>query len=71
MISGIGLPFINELNNELLILIILIYGTAAVVVFSLRETKNEYELRNLYTDIFPEEYDLIYTPNKQQKVKLN
>jgi hypothetical protein len=69
MISGIGLPFIKYLNNELLILIILVFGTASVVVFSLRETKNEYELRNLYSDIFPEEYDLVYTSKREYKTK--
>jgi hypothetical protein len=39
--AGMGLPFIKELGTELIILIILIYLTASVGIFFLRETKHE------------------------------
>jgi len=54
MLGGMTLPFIKELNSELIILLVLIYLTASIGVFFIRETKTEEQLRNIYSEIFPE-----------------
>ncbi|CDW88626.1 organic cation transporter [Stylonychia lemnae] len=64
MIGGMGLPFINQLSTELLIMIVLIFLTASIGIFFIRETKNEEQLRNIYTEIFPDE-DQSQSPKKK------
>eukprot|EP00347_Sterkiella_histriomuscorum_P024468 403331012 len=54
MLGGISLPFINGLSTELLIVIIMIFVTSSIGLFFIRETKNEEQLRNIYTEIFTE-----------------
>lgn len=67
MLGGLGFPFINELNTALLLIILLIFLTAAIGTFFLRETKFENELKNLYSDIFPEDYKHVESPEKNDK----
>jgi hypothetical protein len=40
-LSGLGLPFIDKLDGKLLIALILLYGTSAVGIYFIRETKEE------------------------------
>ena len=54
--SGLGLPFFTSLNTVLLLLILIIFINASIGLFFVRETKREQELRNLYTEIYPEDY---------------
>ena len=41
MLGGIALPFVQGLSTDLLIILVLIYLTASIGVFFIRETKNE------------------------------
>jgi hypothetical protein len=52
IISGTSLPWVKDLNTELLVLIIIVFITSALGVYFLRETKTEFTLRHLYTDIY-------------------
>lgn len=45
--GGIGLPYIKELNSELIVILILLFVSSTLGINFLRETKNEYALRNL------------------------
>ena len=54
LISGIGLPFVEELNYTLLIIIILIFIASSIGIYFIRETKEERELFNLFSEIYPE-----------------
>ena len=62
--GGLGLPFITELGTALLVIIILIYASAFIGTFFLRETKNEHQLRNIYNEIYPDNYERIPSPLK-------
>lgn len=53
-VSGLGLPFLQGLSTSLLVVVILIFLSASVSVYFLRETKGEECLRNLYDEIYPE-----------------
>ena len=53
-LSGIGLPFIKELSSTVIVIVILIFISAGIGVFFLRETKIERCLRHLYSEIFEE-----------------
>lgn len=55
LLGGVGLPFFNQLSSELLILLLIIFGTASVSIIFLRETKHDFALKNLYTELFPED----------------
>ena len=58
-------------------LVILIFATAATGVFFLRETKNEVALKNMYTEIVPEEdttglgIDMEISRNSNMKLKFD
>lgn len=60
LLGGVSLPFFNELGTELIILLIIIYGTAAVSVFFLRETSKEEALKNMCFEIIPEKQDSVF-----------
>ena len=66
MLGGMTLPFIKELNSELIILLVLIYLTASIGVFFIRETKTEEQLRNIYSEIFPENEKGLLSPKKKK-----
>jgi hypothetical protein len=51
LLGGVGLPFFNELGNELMILMLLLFASAAFGCFLLRETKQEEALKNMYSEI--------------------
>jgi hypothetical protein len=68
LLSGVGLPMVNEMNIALIIVIMLIFLTATVgLFFFVRETKLELTLRNFYSDIFPETYTKLTTPASAKK----
>ena len=48
LLGGVGLPFFNQLSNELGVIILLMFASAVIGVYFLRETKQEEALINLY-----------------------
>ena len=48
LLGGVGLPFFNQLGNELGVIILLMVASAVIGVYFLRETKQEEALINLY-----------------------
>ena len=59
LMGGIGLPFFNSLSTVLLLFILIIFINSSIGSFFVRETKREQELRNLYSEIYPEDYSQI------------
>lgn len=47
-VGRVGLPFFNQLGNELGVIILLMVASAVIGVYLLRETKQEEALINLY-----------------------
>lgn len=57
LLAGVGLPFFEQLSSDLIVIILLIYGTAAIGALFLRETKQEEGLKNVYSEIYNEEIE--------------
>ena len=55
LLSGVALPWIDGLSTNMLLLILLIYGSASAASVFVRETEKEEGLRNTYEEIYPAE----------------
>lgn len=65
LLAGIGMPFVEDLSTPFMIMLLLVFASAGFSIFFLRETKDELDLRNLYSDIYPEEYLMVPSPGKK------
>jgi disulfide bond formation protein DsbB len=56
IIAGVGLPFVPEMNSQLLVVIVLIFLSASLGIYFIKETKQQESLPHLYCDIIPEHH---------------
>lgn len=67
LLAGVGLPWIGALNTELVVIIMLVFVTADLGVFFIRETKSEEGLKQLYSELYPQDDDNILEDAKHSK----
>lgn len=60
LLGGVSLPFFNELGTELLVLLVFIFAASTIGSFFLRETKNDEELKNLYSEILVDHQSAVF-----------
>jgi Na+-transporting methylmalonyl-CoA/oxaloacetate decarboxylase gamma subunit len=54
LVSGLALTWIEGLSTNMILLVLLIYASAAVGSVFIRETEKEQELKNIYEEIYRE-----------------